>query len=76
MFAHRSSGKIGTAGVKPTPVEQKPAIPQVEIKQEVEETVFRPPKEKRKKFDIENGGLIMYFIWKSKRNIPSRFLRI
>lgn len=49
MFAHRSSGKIGTAGVKPTPVEQKPAIPQVEIKQEVEETVFRPPKEKRKK---------------------------
>lgn len=53
MFAHRSSGKIGSAGVKPTPHDQKPAIPQMEIKQEVEETVFRPPKEKRKKLKFQ-----------------------
>jgi len=54
MFAHRSSGKIGTAGVKPTPRDQQPAIPpQVEIKQEIEETVFRPPKEKRKKLKFQ-----------------------
>jgi hypothetical protein len=53
MFAHRSSGKIGTAGVKPTPKDQQPAIPQVEIKQEIEEAVFRPPKEKRKKLKFQ-----------------------
>jgi len=54
MFAHRSSGKIGSAGVKPTPKDQKPApMPQMEIKQEVEETVFRPPKEKRKKLKFQ-----------------------
>jgi hypothetical protein len=54
MFAHRSSGKIGTAGVKHQPVQkdQQP-IPQVEIKQEIEETVFRPPKEKRKKLKFQ-----------------------
>ena len=54
MFSHRSSGKIGSAGVKPTPHDQKPALmPQIEIRQEVEETVFRPPKEKRKKLKFQ-----------------------
>jgi hypothetical protein len=51
MFAHRSSGKIGTAGVKPTPKDQEPAIEvQPRRKEEsLEETVFHKPKEKRKK---------------------------
>ena len=55
MFAHRSSAKIGTAGVKPTPIQkdQQPMIPKIEIKQDVEETVFRPPKEKRKKLKFQ-----------------------
>jgi hypothetical protein len=56
MFAHRSSGKIGMAGVKPTPRDQKPAVPLEEERQKVEpieETVFRPPKEKRKKLKFQ-----------------------
>lgn len=58
MFAHRSSGKIGTAGVKPSPQPQQ-SQPQQErqerqrLEQEIEETVFRPPKEKRKKLKFQ-----------------------
>jgi hypothetical protein len=56
MFAHRSSGKIGTAGVKPTPRDQEPAIPQEEDKRKmepIEETVFHPPKQKKKKLKFQ-----------------------
>jgi hypothetical protein len=59
MLSHRSSGKIGSAGVKPTPKDQKPApMPQMEEsdvrgRNPLEETVFRPPKEKRKKLKFQ-----------------------
>jgi hypothetical protein len=58
MFSHRSSGKIGMAGVKPTPRDQKPAVPLEEDRRKeesisIEETVFRPPKEKRKKLKFQ-----------------------
>lgn len=55
MFAHRSSGKIGTAGVKPTPNDQEPAIEvQPRRKEEsLEVTVFRPLKDKRKKLKFQ-----------------------
>jgi hypothetical protein len=58
MLSHRSSGKIGSAGVKPTPHDQKPApMPQMEESNTrgnpLEETVFRPPKEKRKKLKFQ-----------------------
>jgi hypothetical protein len=53
MFAHRSSGRIGSGGVKPTPKDQQPAIPQVVQVQQSEETVFRQPKEKRKKLKFQ-----------------------
>lgn len=57
MFAHRSSGKIGTAGVKHQPVQkdQQPIIQEEDRRKEesIEETVFRPPKEKRKKLKFQ-----------------------
>jgi len=52
MFAHRSSGRIGSGGVKPTPKDQQPAIPQPQVQQDIE-TVFRPLKEKRKKLKFQ-----------------------
>jgi hypothetical protein len=54
MFAHRSSGKIGTAGVKATPKDQEPAIEvQPQQVQQTEETVFHPPKQKKKKLKFQ-----------------------
>jgi hypothetical protein len=50
MFSHRSSGKIGSGGVKPTPKDQLPIqTPQTQK----EETVFRTPKEKKKKLKFQ-----------------------
>ena len=58
MLTHRSSGKIGTAGVKPSP-QPKMEQPQFEEYEQsrnrhpLEETVFRPPKEKKKKLKFQ-----------------------
>ena len=58
MFQYRSSGIIGRAGVKRV-IESREQIQQQEQKQkqennqEVEETVFRPPKEKKKKLKFQ-----------------------
>ena len=56
MFQYRSSSIIGRAGVKRV-IESREQIQQQEQKQEhnqeVEETVFRPPKEKKKKLKFQ-----------------------
>jgi len=56
MLSHRSSGKIGTAGVKHQSVQKDQQMIQEEERQKaepIEETVFRPPKEKRKKLKFQ-----------------------
>lgn len=56
MFQYRSSGIIGRAGVKRV-IESREQNQQQEQKQEnnqeVEETVFRQPKEKKKKLKFQ-----------------------
>ena len=53
MFTHRSSGRIGSGGVKQLPKDQPPAPPMPIQHQEIEETVFRKPKDKKKKLKFQ-----------------------
>jgi len=50
------SGKIGSAGVNHLPkseISNKEQNPKKEVSQDIEETVFRPKKEKRKKLKFQ-----------------------
>jgi hypothetical protein len=54
MLSKRSSGHIGSAGVRFDPKPTRPVQPEVkQTEQEPEETVFRQPKQKPKKLKFQ-----------------------
>lgn len=56
MFGYRSSGKIGTAGVKPSPQPQPQQL-QEPIKEQsekkIDDSIFKLPKQKTKKLKFQ-----------------------
>jgi hypothetical protein len=54
MLSKKSSGHVGSGGVKFNPVQpQQPIIQPQPQQQEIQETVFRPPKQKKTKLKFQ-----------------------